>query len=166
MRRGSPASGGSPSWKGAKKGSNHSTVPMICRLLAAKWRQSHGVIAQCKCAPGLGQGGGVDEGRFPVWALARLAWAQAVVGEVLVGGPLGRMPRQGCFRTNHLGGGPRRCRHGLAAQSGGPRKTEPPWGAIRPARTSTLATRYPKTKPPPWAKTATPPPFASAPNNP
>ena len=25
-------SGGSPSWKGAKKGSNHSTVPMICRL--------------------------------------------------------------------------------------------------------------------------------------
>jgi hypothetical protein len=25
-------SGGSPSWKGAKKGPNHSTVPMICRL--------------------------------------------------------------------------------------------------------------------------------------
>jgi hypothetical protein len=25
-------SGGSPSWKDAKKGSNHSTVPMICRL--------------------------------------------------------------------------------------------------------------------------------------
>ena len=25
-------SGGSPSWKGAKKGSNHSTVPLICRL--------------------------------------------------------------------------------------------------------------------------------------
>jgi hypothetical protein len=25
-------SGGSPSWKGAKKGSNHSTMPMICRL--------------------------------------------------------------------------------------------------------------------------------------
>jgi hypothetical protein len=25
-------SGGSPSWKGAKRGSNHSTVPMICRL--------------------------------------------------------------------------------------------------------------------------------------
>jgi HTH-like domain len=24
--------GGSPSWKGAKKGPNHSTVPMICRL--------------------------------------------------------------------------------------------------------------------------------------
>jgi PRC-barrel domain len=24
--------GDSPSWKGAKKGSNHSTVPMICRL--------------------------------------------------------------------------------------------------------------------------------------
>jgi len=45
--------------------------------------------------PGLGQGGGVDEGSFPVWALARLAWARAVVGEVLVGGPLGRMPRQG-----------------------------------------------------------------------
>jgi hypothetical protein len=39
-----------PSWKGAKKGSNHSTVPMICRLLAAKWRQSHGVIAQCNSA--------------------------------------------------------------------------------------------------------------------
>ena len=45
--------------------------------------------------PGLGQGGGVDEGSFPVWALARLAWARAVVGEVLVGGPLGQMPRQG-----------------------------------------------------------------------
>ncbi|HET8916245.1 MAG TPA: hypothetical protein VFM91_11115 [Propionibacteriaceae bacterium] len=43
----------------------------------------------------LGPGWGVDEGRFPVWAPARLAWAQAVVGEVLVGGPLGRMPRQG-----------------------------------------------------------------------
>jgi predicted dinucleotide-binding enzyme len=25
-------SGGSPSWQGAKKGSNHSTVPTICRL--------------------------------------------------------------------------------------------------------------------------------------
>jgi hypothetical protein len=25
-------SGGSPSWQGAKKGSNHSTVPRICRL--------------------------------------------------------------------------------------------------------------------------------------
>jgi hypothetical protein len=25
-------SGGSPSWKGAKKGPNHSTVAMICRL--------------------------------------------------------------------------------------------------------------------------------------
>jgi Kef-type K+ transport system membrane component KefB len=25
-------SGGSPSWKGAKKRSNHSTVPMICRF--------------------------------------------------------------------------------------------------------------------------------------
>jgi hypothetical protein len=25
-------SGGSPSWQGAKKGPNHSTVPMICRL--------------------------------------------------------------------------------------------------------------------------------------
>ena len=25
-------SGGSPLWKAAKKGSNHSTVPMICRL--------------------------------------------------------------------------------------------------------------------------------------
>ena len=43
-------SGGSPSWKGAKKGPNHSTVPMICRLRAAKWRQSHGVIAQCNSA--------------------------------------------------------------------------------------------------------------------
>ena len=43
-------SGGSPSWKGAEKGSNHSTVPMICRLWAAKWRQSHGVIAQCNSA--------------------------------------------------------------------------------------------------------------------
>jgi hypothetical protein len=32
--------------EGAKKGSNHSTVPMICRLWAAKWRQSHRVIAQ------------------------------------------------------------------------------------------------------------------------
>ena len=43
-------SGGSPSWKGAKKGSNHSTVPMMCRHRAAKWRQSHGVIAQCNSA--------------------------------------------------------------------------------------------------------------------
>jgi hypothetical protein len=52
-------SGGSPSWKGAEKGSNHSTVPMICRLWAAKWRQSHGVIAQCNSAPerpGVGAG--------------------------------------------------------------------------------------------------------------
>ena len=44
--------GGSPSSKAAKKGSNHSTVPIICRLWAAKWRQSHGVIAQCNSAPG------------------------------------------------------------------------------------------------------------------
>jgi Metallo-beta-lactamase superfamily len=43
-------SGGFPSWNGAKKGSNHSTVPTICRLWAAKWRQSHGVIAQCNSA--------------------------------------------------------------------------------------------------------------------
>jgi hypothetical protein len=35
--------------EGAKKGSNHSTVPMICRLWAAKWRQSHRVIAQQQC---------------------------------------------------------------------------------------------------------------------
>ena len=35
---------------GAKKGSNHSTVPMICRLWAAKWRQSQKVIAQCNSA--------------------------------------------------------------------------------------------------------------------
>jgi hypothetical protein len=46
-------SGGSPSGKGAKKGSNHSTVPMSCRLWAAKWRQSHGVIAQCNSAPSI-----------------------------------------------------------------------------------------------------------------
>jgi hypothetical protein len=35
-------SGGSPSWKGAEKGSNHSTVPMICRLWAAMWRRRTG----------------------------------------------------------------------------------------------------------------------------
>jgi hypothetical protein len=48
-------SGGSPSWKGAEKRSNHSTVPMICRLWAVKWRQSHGVIAQCNSADQLAQ---------------------------------------------------------------------------------------------------------------
>jgi hypothetical protein len=41
----------------------------------------------------------------------------------------------------------------------------PPWGAIRPARTSARATRYPKMNPPTWAKNATPP-LDPVPNSP
>ena len=59
-------SGGSPSWQGAKKGSNHSTVPIICRLWAAKWRQSHGVIAQCNSAQPAADGRGPAGGRRAV----------------------------------------------------------------------------------------------------
>jgi hypothetical protein len=47
---GSPAKWRLSFMEGRKKGSNHSTVPMTCRLWAAKWRQSHGVIAQCNSA--------------------------------------------------------------------------------------------------------------------
>jgi hypothetical protein len=46
---GSPAKWRLSFMEGVKKGSNYSTVPMICRLWAAKWRQSHRVIAQQQC---------------------------------------------------------------------------------------------------------------------
>ena len=66
--------------EGRQEGSNHSTVSMICRLWAAKWRQSHGVIAQCNSAvwnPGLrlaavSESG--SDGAPEVLLIVRLRW--------------------------------------------------------------------------------------------